>query len=69
MIDRIKSRETSKYLVLMIIFLLIVTISLGYLLMRQAKHSIITLMQTRMLDISNTAAAMIDGDVLETVTR
>ena len=68
MIDRIKSRETSKYLVLMIIFLLIVTISLGYLLMRQAKHSIITLMQTRMLDISNTAAAMIDGDVLETVT-
>lgn len=68
MIERLKSRESSKYLVLMIVFLLVVTISLGYLLMRQAKHSIISLMETRMLDISNTAAAMIDGDVLETVT-
>ena len=68
MIERLKSRESSKYLVLMIVFLLVVAISLGYLLMRQAKHSIISLMETRMLDISNTAAAMIDGDVLETVT-
>jgi diguanylate cyclase (GGDEF)-like protein len=41
-----------------------VTISLGSLLVRQSKASIITLMQTRMLDIANTAAAMIDGDVL-----
>ena len=53
---------------LMIVFLLVVNITLGYLLVRQAKKSIITLMQTRMLDISNTAAAMIDGDVLKSVT-
>lgn len=52
----------------MIAFLLAVNVSLGYLLMSQAKKSIITLMQTRMLDISNTAAAMIDGDALERVT-
>lgn len=66
--ERIKSKQTPKYLVLMIAFLLIVMITLGYLLVRQAKKSLITLMQTRMLDISNTAAAMIDGDVLKTVS-
>ena len=66
--ERIRLKQTPKYLVLMIIFLLVVNITLGYLLVRQAKKSIITLMQTRMLDISNTAAAMIDGDVLKTVT-
>ncbi len=69
--DRSRPRHaghSSKYLVLMLVFLLIVTASLGYLLMRQSRISIITLMQTRMLDISNTAAAMIDGDVLKNVT-
>ena len=66
--NSIRSKFTSKYLILMIVFLLIVNMSLGYLLVRQTKASIISLMQTRMLDISNTAAAMIDGDVLESVT-
>jgi len=65
--DRIRTRRTSGYLIMVILFLLVVTISLGYLLVRQSKSSIITLMQTRMLDIANTAAAMVDGDVLETV--
>lgn len=68
MIEKLKSKRTSQYLFLVIIFLLIVTISLGYLLVRQAKHSIITLMQTRMLETANTAADMIDGDVLKKVT-
>ena len=68
MIERIKNKRISTYLVLTIVFLLVVNISLGYLLMRQTKNSIVTLMQTRMLDISNTAAAMIDGDTLRTVT-
>ena len=52
----------------MIVFVLMVILTLGYLLVRQAKNSIISLMHTRMLDISNTAAAMIDGDVLRTVS-
>lgn len=65
---RPKTKRTSKYLILMIMFLLVVTVTLGYLLVRQSKASIIALMQTRMLDISNTAAAMIDGDVLKSVT-
>ena len=66
--ERFRAKRTSKYLVLMIVFLLAVNVTLGYFLMRQSTTSIIDLMQTRMLDISNTAAAMIDGDVLETVT-
>lgn len=68
MIERLKSKRTSGYLLLVILFLLIVTISLGALLMYQSKASIITLIQTRMLDIANTAAAMIDGDALKAVT-
>ena len=68
MTERHKTKRPSKYLLLMMVFLLIVNITLGYLLVRQAKGSITTLIQTRMLDISNTAAAMIDGDVLRVVT-
>ena len=64
MVERARPRHNSGYLLLVICFLLVVTISLGFLLVRQSKASIITLMQTRMLDIANTAAAMIDGDVL-----
>ena len=66
--ERHKTKRPSKYLLLMMVFLLIVNITLGYLLVRQAKGSITTLIHTRMLDISNTAAAMIDGDVLRVVT-
>lgn len=66
--EKLRPRRSSMYLVVMVVFLLAVNVTLGYLLMRQAKSSIISLMHTRMLDISNTAAAMIDGDVLKSVT-
>ncbi len=66
--ERTGSRRNVKYLALMVVFLLSVNLSLGYLLMRQSASSIVSLMQTRMLDVSNTAAAMIDGDVLKSVT-
>ena len=66
--DGHKTIRHSKYLVAMIVFVLMVILTLGYLLVRQAKNSIISLMHTRMLDISNTAAAMIDGDVLRTIS-
>ena len=68
MIERFRSKRSSRYLILVILFLLVVNISLGYLLVGQSKSSMITLMQTRMLDIANTAAAMIDGDALARVT-
>lgn len=66
--ESIKPKRTSMYLLLMIVFLLVVNISLGYLLLSQSRDAIVTLMQTRMLDISNTAAAMIDGDTLKSVS-
>ena len=68
MTEKHKTRRPTKYLLLMIFFLLVVNVTLGYLLVLQAKGSITTLIHTRMLDISNTAAAMIDGDALRTVT-
>ena len=66
--DRIRAKHASRYLLLVILFLLIVTISLGFLLVSQSKASMISLIRTRMLDIANTAAAMIDGDTLAVVT-
>ena len=68
MMERFKPRLASRYLIITVVFLFIVTVSLGYLLVGQTKKSIIALMQTRMLDISNTAASMIDGDALESVS-
>jgi len=68
MLDRTRSKRISKYLILVVVFLLVVTVSLGYLLVQQSKSSIIALIQARMLDISNTSAAMIDGDVLKSLT-
>lgn len=59
---------TSKYLILIAAFLLLVNVILGFLLIRQSDSAMITLMHTRMLDISNTAASMLDGDVLKTVS-
>ena len=63
-----RAKRTSGYLILSVIFVLFVNLSLGLLLMRKASDSMISLLQTRMLDISNTAAAMLDGDTLRDVT-
>lgn len=52
----------------MAIFLLLVNVALGFFLMRQSGAALIALMQTRMLDVSNTAAAMLDGDELASIT-
>ena len=66
-----KSRKsaTSTYLILVTMFLLVVNASLGFLLMWQSSTTMIRLMERHMLDISNTAADMLDGDVLEKVTE
>lgn len=42
--ERFRAKRTSKYLVLMVLFLLAVNVTLGYFLMRQSKTSIIDLM-------------------------
>ena len=63
------SRRTRNTIIgVVILLLLTVNLSLGFLLTRQASEAMITLIQNRMLDISNTAAAMIDGDDLASLT-
>lgn len=63
-----KINSTTKILILTAVFLLLVNVALGFFLMRQSSTALISLMQTRMLDVSNTAAAMLDGDELEALT-
>ena len=48
--------------------LIVVNIVLGFVLVTQSKDTYRDLINNRMLDISNTAASMIDGDVLEKLT-
>ena len=58
----------TKAVLLVSIFLLTVNIALGAVLMNQSHDAMKTQINERMLDIVNTAAAMLDGDVLETLT-
>jgi diguanylate cyclase (GGDEF)-like protein len=61
----VKISQTTKYLIIMCSFLLAVIVSLGYVLIRQSSQAIRKQIEERMLDVSNTAAAMLDGDTLE----
>ncbi|MBR2770266.1 MAG: response regulator [Solobacterium sp.] len=45
--------------------MLLTNLALGTLLMNQSRRAMKTLIDERMLDVVNTAAAMLDGDVLE----
>ncbi len=48
--------------------LLLLNLVLGYALVSQSTSSMKALIQQRMLDIANPAAAMLDGDALEQLT-
>ena len=50
------------------VFMLVTNVLLGLVLARQARDAMKTQLNERMLDIVNTAAAMVDGDVLEKLT-
>lgn len=63
-----KPSITTKYLVLLAIFSVLSNTILGVLLTQQANASISSSMHARMLDIANTAADMLDGDVLQNIT-
>ena len=54
----------AKGILLVSIFLLTTNVALGIALMRQSRNAMKTQINERMLDIVNTAAAMLDGDVL-----
>lgn len=59
-----KPNRTTVFIILICVLLVAVNISLGFMLIKQSSSSMRDQIESRMLDISNTAAAMLDGDVL-----
>lgn len=59
-----KPKSTTAYLIVICAFLLAVNVSLGYVLTRQSNKAMRSLIESRMLDVANTAASMLDGDAL-----
>lgn len=62
-----KLSRTTVYIIAICVFLLAVNVFLGLVLTRQSSGAMRELIEKRMLDVSNTAAAMLDGDVLESL--
>ncbi len=60
---------TATFAIMVSIMIVAVNLLLGGILMNSSKKSMLTLIQNRMLDISNTAAAMLDGDELENLKK
>ncbi len=63
-----KISDTTFALIIISAVLLIADLCLGILLIGQSGNALKIMIEARMLDISNTAAEMIDGDVYETIT-
>lgn len=57
----------TKYLAIMGLSILAVTIALGITLINQASSSLMASIQDRMLDVSKSAAAMLNGDTLDKI--
>lgn len=62
-----KLNRATRYMLIVSAVLIALNVMLGYLLTKQSSHAMRTLIDERMLDISNTAAAMIDGDDLAVI--
>ena len=60
-------KRTRIYLIAFCVFLFTVNITLGFILTKQSEAALRTLIENRMLDVSKTAAAMLDGDALAAV--
>ena len=59
---------TTRYVVIVGVLLLAANIVLGIVMMSQSKAMMNTMIRKNMLDISNTAAALLDGDVMAALT-
>ena len=59
---------TTQGIILVSALLLLANTLLGIALVNQSRAAMKTLIQERVLDVSNTIAAMVDGDVLESLT-
>ena len=64
-----KLSVTTKYVLLVAALMLITNIVLSVLMINQFRNTIQTLVRRDMLDISNTAAGLLDGDVLGELTE
>ena len=56
---------TASYIIVITVFLLIINMILGFVVLKQSSSVLMSMIQSRMLDISNTAAGMLDGNLLE----
>ena len=66
----LRNNKFSKQIVILVsTFLLAVNGTLGFLLVRQSKNALKFHMRERMLDISKSAAALLDGDILEKLQK
>lgn len=63
------NRFSRKIVILLSIFLFVVNGALGFILVQQSKNDLKKQMSARMLDVSKSAAALIDGDVLEKLQK
>lgn len=64
-----RSRFSRQIIIVVSIFLLAVNGCLGVILIAQSKNALQSMLRERMLDLSNSAAALLDGDVLESLTK
>ncbi len=64
-----RSRFSRQIIIVVSIFLLAVNGCLGVILIAQSKNALQSMLHKRMLDLSNSAAALLDGDVLESLTK
>ena len=60
----LRINRTTRYLILISLFLLSVNITLGLILMRQSDAAMRTQIENRMLDVSNSAGAVHRGHEL-----
>lgn len=60
---------TTQVVILVSAMLLILNIVLGVFLIFESRKTMMELVNARMLDVSNTAAAFIDGDVFDSISR
>ena len=62
-----KLNQGAKFLIGITILLLSVNIALGTILYKKSSSALLSMIQQRMLDVSNIAASMIDGNMLEKI--
>ena len=60
---------TTRYVVVVGLLLFAANVILGLVMMRQAEAAMKTMIQKNMLDLSNTAAALLDGDAVGAFTE